>query len=500
MQPEIGNRRFFVYAIWIVIAIGIALRFYALDRQSLWSDELFSVGLATIVGENPQPVVFKHLHTVTIEDSFWSWKFADQNPPLYDLILRGWSRLAENSDLALRLPSAIFGAALLLFSFFYLRKILPPETLFYYISLLSLSFMLIQYSQEARGYALSSLLSGMLAAVWAKDFLDFWAQRQNLRINPGALVLMTLLPYNHYYGIIITGVFCMAYGVFFIQQKNYRGIALLCIPGLLFLPYLYLSLNGILYMHNYQAVPVGFHEHIEKIIKTILNHYFPALSYFALSLIMFIAGWSFYALKSRPAEQNSLQKIAFLGFGISLVFIASVFSILHDIGFTAGRHFIFALPPFFLAVAIWLGEFRAQWIYKVMLFIMMIAYSLYISLSGYYIPYKEQYREAAQFIAQAKNPQDVVITTWKPNLFFYLHYLRRFAGDTIDPTVLSVNTANEAASQCNPSNTQSGKKVFLYYHASHAPTAYGFIQACQNKSTRIENKEYIGIRVSVFYF
>jgi uncharacterized membrane protein len=500
MQPEIGNRRFFLYAIWIAISIGIALRFYALDRQSLWPDELFSVGLATIVGENPQPVVFKHLHTLTIEDSFWSWKFADQTPPLYDLVLRGWSGLAGDSDTALRLPSAIFGTALLLFSFFYLRKILPLETLFYYISLLSLSFMLIQYSQEARGYALSSLLSGMLAAVWAKDFFEFWSRRQNLRINPGALVLMTLLPYNHYYGIIITGVFCTAYGVFFIRQKNYRGIALLCIPGLLFLPYLYLSLNGILYMHKYQAVPVGFHEHIEQIIKTILKYYFPAMGYFALGLIMFIAGWNFYAMNAKPAAQVALQKIAALGFGISLVFIASVFAVLHDIGFTEGRHFIFALPPFLLAVAVWLGEFSAQRIYKVTLFITMIAYSLYISLSSYYIPYKEQYREAAQFIAQAKNPQDVVITTWKPSRFFYLHYLRRFAGDTIDSTVLSVNTANEAASQCNPSNTQSGKKVFLYYHVSHAPTALGFIQACQNKSTRIENKEYIGIRVNIFYF
>ena len=80
-----------------VLVLGAGWRLYGLNLQSAWADEI-----TTLVITDP---------TLTF-GQFWQLVIADVHPPLYYLLLRFWSAAFGQSDVAARIPSAIFGMAI----------------------------------------------------------------------------------------------------------------------------------------------------------------------------------------------------------------------------------------------------------------------------------------------------------------------------------------------------------------------------------------------------
>ena len=72
-----------------LIFLATSLQFWALDAQSLWYDEGFSVWLSE-----------KSLSEIVALTA------ADIQPPLYYLLLHGWIKLVGKSEFALRFLSA----------------------------------------------------------------------------------------------------------------------------------------------------------------------------------------------------------------------------------------------------------------------------------------------------------------------------------------------------------------------------------------------------------
>src|SRR5215510_14596043 len=76
----------------LVVAVGLALRFYAIGAKSLWIDETFSIWMAT------QPL-----------DALWRFTVQlDQHPPLYYALLHFWLALGDG-EAAVRSFSALWG-------------------------------------------------------------------------------------------------------------------------------------------------------------------------------------------------------------------------------------------------------------------------------------------------------------------------------------------------------------------------------------------------------
>jgi predicted membrane-bound mannosyltransferase len=75
--------------------VAAALRWFHLGHQSLWIDEVISWGYARVGGH----LTFTHLTE-------------NVHGPLYAWILHAWSRVAGESEWALRAPSAVCGVAL----------------------------------------------------------------------------------------------------------------------------------------------------------------------------------------------------------------------------------------------------------------------------------------------------------------------------------------------------------------------------------------------------
>ena len=134
-RSAIGRRGGRIVALLTVIALAAGLRVALLDRQALWADEVFSLAIATghslehpaaeadpaqgdyveastplpasdfkryLEHENPPAGFHRVLRAVRLSDT---------SPPLYYLLLNGWTRWAGVSDAALRLFSALWALA-----------------------------------------------------------------------------------------------------------------------------------------------------------------------------------------------------------------------------------------------------------------------------------------------------------------------------------------------------------------------------------------------------
>lgn len=135
--------------LWQIVGatlVGAVLRLFALGRQSLWIDEVFTWNSADV----GQPLRLSHL-------------LENVHGPLYSLLLHLWTGLAGDGEWALRFPSALFGIATVPALAWAGGRWLGRETAVPAAWLAAGSPFLVWYSQEARNYSLLILCACLSA-------------------------------------------------------------------------------------------------------------------------------------------------------------------------------------------------------------------------------------------------------------------------------------------------------------------------------------------------
>jgi mannosyltransferase len=126
-------------------ALAATLRLPTLGSQSLWLDETLTGGLA-------RGGLDELFHRVASQEA---------NPPLFYMLQWVWTRVAGTSEVALRLPSALFGIALVPVAFAIGGRLGGRRAGVALAALVAVHPLLVYYSQEARGYAAVALASGL---------------------------------------------------------------------------------------------------------------------------------------------------------------------------------------------------------------------------------------------------------------------------------------------------------------------------------------------------
>jgi mannosyltransferase len=172
------SRRRSLALLGVILPLGVALRLLGLGRESLWLDEGFSLQFARMsLGE--------------------IFLLPDANPPLYYLFLHGWIRLFGWSEVALRLPSVVFGCLSLVVVYRVGRLIYGRGTGLVASLLLAVSPFHIYFSQEARTYSLTVLLC--LLSTWF--FLRI--ERGRRRDAAGYVLFSALFLSSHVYALFV---------------------------------------------------------------------------------------------------------------------------------------------------------------------------------------------------------------------------------------------------------------------------------------------------------
>ncbi|MGH2855108.1 MAG: glycosyltransferase family 39 protein [Solirubrobacteraceae bacterium] len=149
---EAGAQRKRVAVWWplaALVLVGAALRLATLDLQSFWYDEAFT------------PV---HVLHASLGATLESVVHRENTPPLWYALIWGWSRAAGTGEVALRLPSALAGAATVAVAWGIGKELAGRRTAIATAALVACNPLLVWYSQEARAYGLFVLLAAL--AMW----------------------------------------------------------------------------------------------------------------------------------------------------------------------------------------------------------------------------------------------------------------------------------------------------------------------------------------------
>ena len=178
-----SRQRIIALLLILILAFAVLLRIINLGAESIWLDEASSVTLARLPLAGIIDLVSRE----------------DVHPPLYYLALHYWIMLAGDSEAGARLLSVLFAALSILVAYKVASLLFEPWTGLVSALLLSVSQLHIMFSQEARMYALLSLLS--LLSVY---FFIRWLKDESGGLAFAAYVAATvLLTYTQVYGWFI---------------------------------------------------------------------------------------------------------------------------------------------------------------------------------------------------------------------------------------------------------------------------------------------------------
>jgi mannosyltransferase len=217
--PWIGT----VHSVGLVFVILLAagLRFHDLDRTSLWLDEAASWKQAS------QPFL-----------EMIAWTAHDNHPPLHNIILYVTIALFDDTETALRTPSALLGVANVYVLYRLGSALWDRTTGLVAAMLLTVSGFHVWYSTEARMYALLAFTATLfvLTVVYA-------TRRPNWLTLTGCAAAGTALLYSHVYGtFVFAGVNIVVLTALLLRSRwlavNWKSwVAAQALPVFLFLPW-----------------------------------------------------------------------------------------------------------------------------------------------------------------------------------------------------------------------------------------------------------------------
>lgn len=168
----------------LLTAAAAAIRFYHLDAQSLWNDELFSLQVSKLGFAEIQTALVAHYH----------------HPPLFFYLLHFVLAVSGESAWSLRLISALAGSATVGLVFHYASKMFGLRAGVAAAAVCLVAPFHIAYSQEGRPYALAALLA--LASCCLLFELLKGSRRRFMVLY---VIVSAALLYTHHWGIFVLG-------------------------------------------------------------------------------------------------------------------------------------------------------------------------------------------------------------------------------------------------------------------------------------------------------
>ena len=224
-------------ALIATVALGATLRLHGLAAENLWTDEGTSLVLSG--GDSLVGIIAD----VAARDS---------HPPLYQLLLHLWRRAFGSSDFAIRSLSALLGTAcvpaiFLVGAALYDRRIGLGAAL-----LMAAMPAAVRFSQEARSYALLSLLAiGLWYLAVQITRRDRWTDAAGFAFVAVAIV------YTHYWGGPVVAAAAIMAVALNVRAPERRRRLIRFLPGLVLMAVGFAPWARVIAQHQLATAQVG---------------------------------------------------------------------------------------------------------------------------------------------------------------------------------------------------------------------------------------------------
>jgi 4-amino-4-deoxy-L-arabinose transferase-like glycosyltransferase len=425
---ETSNR---IFRSWVpltaILLFGFLLRLYHLDYQSVWNDEAYSI---TVSGE-PLGAINDEL----IQH--------DSHPPLHYYLLHFVFAVFGYGALQARALSLVFGTLSILMTYALAGYLFDRTTGLLAAFLLAISQLGVMFSQEARNYVqllLFSLTTTYLFVVALR--------RQSSRWWWAFVASATLMMYTHYHSAFVLLALSM-FGFLFRRRYPLRRSWLaggVCFVIVAYLPW---ALSGAIEGFLSHAGPPA--AAAASSLSVHWYSFFNVINWFNNGKLFgihvsspwwtFMAGGLLFTLPAALAlmpvvkkEQSELQEAVVL---VNLLWLVPVLLILvGGVVMTKFnfRYISFCVAPYYILVARGIRGFNPR-ILRVAAVLLIGAYSAYALRAVYFIPYKENNRDALAYMVSGYSSGDCAVfvpPARGPSLYWKVYYRDHPAVRTVD--------------------------------------------------------------------
>lgn len=383
--------------IWIILIVALVIRLMSLN-QSLWLDEAINVLAA------------KNLDFISFVTRY---PIADFHPPGYFAILWGWTKIFGTSEIAVRMPSILFGVGTVWLTHLIGKKLFNLNTGILAALFLALAPLHIYYSQEARMYSFAAF-----AAALSMYFLIRLFER-NRFAKIGYVVATGLLLYSDYVAYFILPTQLLY--VFFYQRKHIKTFFVFLFLGVVtILPWLAVfpqqlangqQTAGSLTGWKNVVGGANFKEASLLLVKTLIGRISFENKLF-YTLFVGLISLPFVVTFKKAIQKIDSTTALILTWAILPPLMAFLVSFYIPV-FTYFR-FIFILPAFYLLVSLGINRFNNSWLKifnKRFLIIAIILSEIFTS--GIYLLdstfHREDWKGVISFLESRNDNKSVVI-------------------------------------------------------------------------------------------
>jgi uncharacterized membrane protein len=402
----------------LILLLGLGLRLYRLDYQSLWTDEILTYGSSN--GSLNYVINQTKINTNIL--------------PLYYVFVNTALRFGDQ-DITLRLPSLIFGILSIFLFYVIISNWLGSKIALISTFLMAISPFHIWYSQEARPYALLILLS--LLSIW---FLQKIINNQaDIKSKIGFIIFSAATFYCHTVAIAFIGVLAIYLLLTVPCEKRkhwlfiFAGVILLILPGLyrliifkplnsgdpnqsfslLFIPYTIWT-----FASGFSLGPSISELHMPDRSKYVIENLA-----IIIPIMLTISALFFFGIFKLWKENKSVFLFNILLFIFPLA-LATLGAILTPHPFSV-RYTALSFLPFILFIAIGIKNLKGHLTSRgaLILIFLLSMFSIYNYFHNERY-HKEDNRAAGQFLAAHAIPNDLVICSAAYTHNTLIHYYK----------------------------------------------------------------------------
>ena len=475
----------------LILIVGSLLRFYGLDIQSLWNDELSRWSRSGY--ENLTSVISNLLRD-------------DIHPPGHHILFYFVEKYIGDSESILRLPSAVAGILSILAIFLLGLQLYTYKEALIVSALMAVLWCPIYYSQEAAPYSMLILFSMLTTYFWILILKNLNGGKKSTYAIFGYVVSAIIISYLHYVGLAFVALQYLGAVLLSLRRRKtlvYISLVyfLILLAYLPWLPNMYKQV-----LNNREAI--SYLRPPENLVKAFLNYFYflfnnsKVIGIFILILYLsfFLRGLrntlnfaTYRHIRTTLLSPGSLLVcwfiIPFAGTYVTSILLIPILNF---------RYLIISMPAAYLLLARSITQLPLRSRYKTVLataIVGLLLFHLIFSMNYYTKPTKEQFREAVKFIVGHDNLyKDSLIIgyAWNPN---YLNYY--FTKISSDRRVEEMGGEEKDILNVDKLITKKNPKYIWYITAHRVPEAK-FLIFLNKRLTFIEHKEFISADVWLF--
>lgn len=409
-----------------------------LTREGFWHDEIYTLafmhGVDTYLfagsdlqasSQHPMAWYQQLLRQDLYWPHFWRDIVHEGHPPLYFLLLKGWTLLWGTGERGLR-SFSLLAAVLTLLVAGQLGALLSRRAAWLLPLLLACAPPFLSFALEARMYALY-LLFAAVGLYWLVRLL----QQPGAAISTGLgwfVAAGTALVYTHYYGVFWYGCLALVLAVRFARQRAWGALLLLALPGLTLLPWLPIlhqqtAAHKEHWTDGYLGLAASAWQYVRGGAGLLL-----ATQTLTRTELILLSGLGVLALLNLGRRKPQVLKWGLLGVLLVLLYGAGV--ILLD-GLL--KHHTIAVPRYYLPLqlALLLGLAvvsdygKSRWLQAAVIAgVMLLFAKVHVQQLTQLREAKQMYRETGNYLAQhyPSNTVEVVISPSGPTALGVAYY------------------------------------------------------------------------------